>query len=402
MKKHFLLLAGAAVILASCGGENKTEDAGQTQAQVDSAVNAGFVWILFFSILLVRERRIDFALILGLIGGVALLAKSSSRMFLAIAALAPVLLIGEKPRSLVSKTINYWLLLGAAIFMSLIFYNVQRLSPYFHYVELKNTTFVMTLGEFLMTPFAYVHNFGYIPLYIAWESGWVIIVPAMLGLILLFRKDVKLAVYLSFFLIAPYIAIGFFAKILFPRYILFYSTLVVIFAVYYLLQIKKQYNMIAALFALLFSMSVLNYALLFDPAKAFFPPVDRGQYVEGATAVWGARDLMKYLQDQAKTKPVLVLAEGDFGLAADVLKVFNYDGDNVEVKGFWPLEEATLLEYQTELLSRDVYVVFSHREDFPPHWPIELVEEYRKPAGNEILYLFRLRGETAVASLRAQ
>ena len=40
MKKHFLLLAGAAVILASCGGENKTEDAGQSQAQIDSAVNA--------------------------------------------------------------------------------------------------------------------------------------------------------------------------------------------------------------------------------------------------------------------------------------------------------------------------------------------------------------------------
>jgi len=40
MKKQFLLLAGAAVILASCGGENKTEDKGQSQAQIDSAVNA--------------------------------------------------------------------------------------------------------------------------------------------------------------------------------------------------------------------------------------------------------------------------------------------------------------------------------------------------------------------------
>ncbi|MBX2904899.1 MAG: hypothetical protein KF744_02615 [Taibaiella sp.] len=40
MKKQFLLLAGAALILASCGGENKTEDQGQSQAQIDSAVNA--------------------------------------------------------------------------------------------------------------------------------------------------------------------------------------------------------------------------------------------------------------------------------------------------------------------------------------------------------------------------
>lgn len=40
MKKQILLLAGAALIMASCGGENKTEDQGQSQAQIDSAVNA--------------------------------------------------------------------------------------------------------------------------------------------------------------------------------------------------------------------------------------------------------------------------------------------------------------------------------------------------------------------------
>lgn len=38
MKKQFLLLAGSALILASCGSNN--ENKGQTQAQIDSAVNA--------------------------------------------------------------------------------------------------------------------------------------------------------------------------------------------------------------------------------------------------------------------------------------------------------------------------------------------------------------------------
>jgi hypothetical protein len=40
MKKQFLLMASAAFLLTSCGGETKTEDAGQSQAQIDSAVNA--------------------------------------------------------------------------------------------------------------------------------------------------------------------------------------------------------------------------------------------------------------------------------------------------------------------------------------------------------------------------
>ncbi len=38
MKKQFLFLAGCAVILASCGSNNN--NAGQTQAQIDSTVNA--------------------------------------------------------------------------------------------------------------------------------------------------------------------------------------------------------------------------------------------------------------------------------------------------------------------------------------------------------------------------
>ena len=40
MKKTFLFLAGSALFLASCGSNNNTENAAQSKAQVDSAVNA--------------------------------------------------------------------------------------------------------------------------------------------------------------------------------------------------------------------------------------------------------------------------------------------------------------------------------------------------------------------------
>ena len=39
MKKQFLFLAGAAIILASCGSNNNNNQA-QTQAQIDSTINA--------------------------------------------------------------------------------------------------------------------------------------------------------------------------------------------------------------------------------------------------------------------------------------------------------------------------------------------------------------------------
>lgn len=45
-------------------------------ALMDSGVNAAFIWILFFSIVLVKTLRLDVALIFGMIAGLSLLTKS--------------------------------------------------------------------------------------------------------------------------------------------------------------------------------------------------------------------------------------------------------------------------------------------------------------------------------------
>lgn len=360
-------------------------------ALVDAAVNAGFIWILFFSFILIRTRRLDIALIMGFIGGMALLAKSSSRMFLGLTAAAPILYLGLKTKKLISQSINYFFLLGVVAAISLLFYNVQRLSPYFHYVELKNTTFILTRAEFFAAPFAYFqHNVWNIPLYIAWESGWFIIPISIAGLYLLFNKEKLTALYLSVFIVVPYIAIAFFARVLFPRYVLFYSTLIIITAAYFFLNIKSAKLRNTTLAVLIASMMLFNYPFLFDPIRASFPPVDRGQYVEGLTAVWGAEKLMAIVQEHAQSRRVLVLAEGDFGLVADVLRVYDRYDDTVEIKGLWPLTEEHLYEYQAELENREIYVVFSHQQEIPETWPIELVEKYEKPGKKGTLYLFKL------------
>jgi hypothetical protein len=192
------------------------------------------------------------------------------------------------------------------------------------------------------------------------------------------------------FLVVPYISIGFFAKVLFGRYVLFMGSILVIFATYFFYKIENKKAFLYSYVGLLLSMSVFNYFLLFDPARASFPPVDRGQYVEGLTAVWGAEDLMNIVKESAKQRSTLVLAEGDFGLVADVLKVYEQNDDNIEIKGFWPLTETNLLEYQKELETKNVYVVFSHRQVFPTEWPIELVAKYGKPNSKDYLFLYRL------------
>src|SRR3989339_1863880 len=57
----------------------------------DSGVNAGFIWIFFFSVLLARTIRLDVALLFGIVGGTALLTKSSAQIFLLLGGLGPIL-----------------------------------------------------------------------------------------------------------------------------------------------------------------------------------------------------------------------------------------------------------------------------------------------------------------------
>ncbi len=359
-------------------------------ALIDTTVNAGFIWVLFFSILLSKTRRLDVALLMGFVGGLSLLAKSTSRMFMMLAVGAPILFISNKKKDFITKAINYVLLLGVAGVIALLFYNIQRLSPFFHYVELKNTTFVMTFDEFIQNPFnAFFHNIKIIPLYTVWESGWLIVLLSIAGMYKLFKKDIRMFLYLLAFFVGPFIAIAFFAKVIFPRYLIFYASLFIITATYFLVTLKPKMQQIY-LGILLVTMTALNYPLIFNPAQASFPPVDRGQYVESETAVWGAKELMQYLREESQDRPVLILAEGNFGLVGDVLDVFLKEGDNMEIRGFWPLGEKELLDHQAELETKDVYIVFSHREEFPENWPIEFVEEYTKPKNKKSLYLYKL------------
>src|SRR3990167_1281214 len=76
-------------------------------ALADSAVNAGFIWILFFSILVIRTLRFDLTLLFGITAGMAMLTKSSVRLFIMLSAFAPILIWNKREKKIIRRTINY-------------------------------------------------------------------------------------------------------------------------------------------------------------------------------------------------------------------------------------------------------------------------------------------------------
>ncbi len=360
-------------------------------ALVDSAVNAGFVWSLFFLILLGRTLRLDVAIIYGLTAGIALLTKSSSRLFVGIGIFTPVLFIKKGSRGLGKKLLNFYILYGLSALLALAIYNIQRLSPFFHFVDEKNKTFVMTFSQFLQTPFMrFPVNIWLIPYFIFSESGYVLCFLGLVGLFMLFKKDWQLAAYFLLWILVPYTAISFFAIVVYPRYLIFIVTLLLLLATYLFTHVKKNVFIISSILFLL-SVAYFDYTILFAMNKIPLPPVDRGQYIEGISAGTGVREIVEYAREHSIDKPVVLVAEGNFGVVGDMLEASLRSTDRITIKGYWPLDEKNLVENQPLVKENHVYVVFSHRTEFPGIWPITKIQTYEKPGGTSSFALFELK-----------
>jgi 4-amino-4-deoxy-L-arabinose transferase-like glycosyltransferase len=360
-------------------------------ALTDSAVNTGFIWILFFSIVLIKTLRLDVTLIFGLVAGLALLTKSSAQMFVALSFLAPIILIVDSGlKKNFKKIINFIFLYAIVFILSFSIYNIQRLSPFIHYIGTKNTTFLMTFNEFIKAPFSmFLSNFRGVVEDIFWESGWLLPFFSFLGLISLFKKDKGLFYYLSLWFLIPFFVICFISKIIFPRYLIFFASLLVIFASVFISHQRKNFFILLMVLFSVFYL-YLDYPILYNFEKISFPPIDRGQYIEGPAAGWGVREILDFARKKSKEKTVIILAEGNFGLIGDMLEASLRSDDNISVRGYWPLNEETLWQSKKELEKNYVYAVFPHRSEFPGIWPIKLIKKYEKPGGKSAIYFFEL------------
>ncbi len=365
-------------------------------ALADSAVNAGAIWILFGSLVLVRTLRLDIALLMGLGSGIALLTKSSSQMFLGLSALAPITQLQKNTKNKSALLLTYYVLLAIVGIIAFTIYNVQRLSPYLYLVAEKNKTFVLTFGEFLKNPFAlFWGNMHLIPWYVSAEMGYVLALFGVLGISMYAKKDWRHAAYLALWIILPYVAITAFAKVLFPRYVVYLASFLTLGATYWFVSTKRMWATLSAV-AVLLSASYMNYTIIFDQTQIPFPPVDRGQYIESFNAGWGVKDMISYARERSAQdgRPVKIIAEGNFGVIGDMLEAsINRDDTNLSVSGYWPLGEEELKSEQKALKDHTVLVVFSHRqkpEDIPGIWPIKFIKEYKKPGGHDPFLLYEL------------
>lgn len=362
-------------------------------ALMDSGINAFVIWILFFSILMIRSLNLNMAFIFGITSGIAMLAKSSSQLFIGLATLSPILLKQDKAIPVIKKIFNYFILFFIGLSIAIVIYNVQRLSPFFHYIGEKNHTFIYTIAELLKNPFnSFWFNFYSIPYYVLMESAFFLVIVGLAGWFVLIKNDTRLGLYLSAWTLIPYVILCFVAKVMYPRYIIFFATFFSIYFIYFVLFLSKKNRLVTPIILVLFfiSISYFDYTILFNYQKIPLPAIDRGQYITGGSSGYGIKEIVDYARSISQDKPVKILTEGNFGMAGDVLDVFIRPTDKITISAYWPLTEKELRDNQKLLGTEHVLVVYVYQSDFAPTLPIKFIKKIEKPEKKSTVHLFEL------------
>lgn len=350
-------------------------------ALYDSLVSTFSVWSLYAAVLLARYVRLDTALILGMLLGAGMLNKSSG--FLSLYFLPVTLLLFDWQGNDRWKRLVRWIFLViVAAVLSQVFYSVLRLSPFFHMVGQKDNVFIFSFSEWFNQPFRFFA--GNLRGMFDWLRQYLTLPVFILLLIPWFTRwqqsKERFLLYLWWAL--PFAALANFAKILYPRFILFMTMPLIVIAAFSAVQIwdrvRKPFARLILILVLFLPSLYTTYYIVNQPEEAPIPAAERGQFIDNWPAGGGVKEVITYLTAQATHEKLSVFTEGTFGLMPYSIELYLVDNPNVKITGIWPLPERIPDEMVKAASASATYFVMNETQVTPATWPMTLIGEYKK------------------------
>jgi 4-amino-4-deoxy-L-arabinose transferase-like glycosyltransferase len=369
-------------------------------AMYDSLVAMFTIWIFYFSILLVRYVRLDLGMILGIIAGLGMLTKTN--VDLALVLLPFSLLLFPFKKKLDKNRLIYWVIYAiVTVIIANAMYQILRLSPFFYIIGQKNLTFIYSFHDWIRQPFAFF--IGNIKSLLSWFIGYITIPVAILAASAFFleKKYWKEKLLLLIWFIFPLVALAFFGKVIYPRFILNMTMSIIVlaaFSLFVLSQKVKQTGLRILLFIVFVSMFLVNdYFILTDFPRALIPYGDQDQLYYGWSSGVGVSQTVNYLQNQAKSGTIYVGTEGTFGLMPYALDIYLDKNPNVTLQGFWPIESIPPQELTAASKKEPTYVIFYQAcptctalGRTPTTWSVTEIFSIKKLAPNTYYTLYKV------------
>lgn len=394
-------------------------------ALADSMLTMWGIWAMYLSLVLLRTRKLKVAIALGIVYGLGLLTKSPALFYWSLAPLT-LLFWRDKDANLKISDYFFWKwneeekrklyrwvgLFVLAVLIGQAIMNIQRVSGMYHRIGEKNFEFLLTWEQFLAHPFE--RFYGNLYGMSIWLIGYLTIPLVICTAIGLFKGLIKLdkrILYLFVFVIAPWFSSAAMAKVLYPRYLLFFTPpilLIMAYGIHELLsQTEKfrlaktyQHVLTGLILTVLFAQSLaFSYNILFNPPQAPFPLQDKMQYVEDWPSGYGFEEIYQIVRNAYDEKGKLAIGtEGTFGLMPAAFEIKFYDeiyrkkvGDNLFIVGQWPME--VIPQRLVELaVDRPAYFLIyqNERDDIEERFPLELVKKIEKPGGKTSMRLYKI------------
>lgn len=315
-------------------------------ALVDSMLSAFTVWTLYFAVWLVKNIRLDLAMILGYLMGGAILTKTPGMFNLF---LLPLTIIGFKREKGRGKyaLVRLVVLWAVAIGIALMMYNILRLGPNFHMLSSRNADYVFSPMELAGRPLdPFIPHFNDISDWFPKLFTWPILVSVILGIIYigfglwrqLFTGQYLLRAVVLLWAILPLLVNMAFLKTFTARYLLTSVPLLLVIAGFGVTKLLppfayvKKLPLVLILVVLLPLPLYFNYSLLTIPEKAPLPRAERRGYFEDWTAGYGFSDIAKFLISKSQNQKIVLGTAGYFGTLPDGIQIY-LDKSNISIVG---------------------------------------------------------------------
>lgn len=366
-------------------------------ALYDSLVSSVAVWALYFEVLLIRRRRLDIALILGMILGAGVLTKTSAFFFIYLLPFS-ALLFNLKEKYRIKKLIKWAALSVVSVILAYSFYSVLRLSPFFHIITDKNAVFIYPFNEWVNHPFRFVE--GNLRGLFDWLITYMSIplfIMVILSFVIRLKKFIFEKILLFIWFAVPFFALAVFGKVLYPRFILFMMMpllVLISYSIYFLLgKIKRNQLKALAFFALIIICLRTDFYILKNFSRAPIPYSDLEQYVNSWPSGGGVKQLITFLGEKSENNKIYVASEGTFGsLPTFAIEIYLGNNKNIEKRGIWPLPSQIPEDLIIKTKSMPVYFIFNESQYPPPEWPLKFIDRYQKGIGDSYMSLYEVVG----------
>lgn len=363
-------------------------------ALYDSMVAMFAVWSLYFEVRLVRTPKAWIAFTLALVLGGGMLTKTSD--FFSWFLLPFTLVLFDFSKKERTKRFLVWLGFALlAVGLANVYYLVLRLSPFFHIINDKDAVFVYPVNQWIHHPLRFF--LGNLNGLWNWFIGYMTW-PALIGLfasLFVWKKYSREKLLLIIYFAAPFFALALFGKVLYPRFILFMTVVLLpmaallIYALFDKIQHKVWAVVITVLLLALWIRA--DYFIVNNFAVAPIPQADLVQYSNDWPAGGGIHQIISYLGKQAQTHTIYIASEGTFGsLPTYAVEIYLGDNTNVEKGGIWPVPADIPAFLLADAAKMPTYMIFNQTQVVPSGWPVKLIAKYQKGVGNSYISLYQV------------